>query len=86
MPTIRKRINVGIPNLKDVLLAIILMNSRIDPNNRIFSADKLIVSGKLKKEWKNEKRELVIHAAGKKMKIATNPGTGFQAKHFLTRR
>ena len=42
IPTIKNKISVGMPNLKDVLLAIMLMKSKIDPKSNIFSADKVI--------------------------------------------
>ncbi|MBS4000277.1 MAG: hypothetical protein KGZ71_07325 [Desulfobulbaceae bacterium] len=37
IPTIRKMSKDGIPNLPDDLLAKILMNSKIEPINNIFS-------------------------------------------------
>jgi hypothetical protein len=44
IPTTRKRISVGIPYLKEVLLATMLIKSRSDPRRRIFSADKVMTN------------------------------------------
>jgi hypothetical protein len=42
MPMIKKRMSVGIPILKEVLLATILMKSKIDPISNMFSGVKTI--------------------------------------------
>ena len=41
MPIIRNSIRAGIPNLKDVLLAMMLTNNNRDPISNIFSVDTL---------------------------------------------
>ncbi|GIL22624.1 MAG: hypothetical protein BroJett042_11370 [Bacteroidota bacterium] len=38
IPTIKNRISVGTPNLNEVLLAMMLAKSMIDPKSNIFSA------------------------------------------------
>jgi hypothetical protein len=38
------KINAGIPNLNDVLLATMLMNNKAEPKRSMFSIDKCIVA------------------------------------------